>query len=353
MTHASISQFPLELIEEIIDQLSDDANALQTCSTVSRAWMKRSRYHLFSTFRVRTNTFTDFTNFLPNSQDAHKNQPDTRPPLTDAVLSTVRVLYLGGKSYGLKPLLTLGSLQAILRALPNLRRLHLNTIRLDVSQFVPSTKPRALDELALVSVDASSASSDGGELLALLSLFSRIDSLFLRFVHFNDYPVTTADAQEHPTILASTLPHFPSKLEVRDLRLHIPRHTVFFLELFKRTPTRRTLRSLYVTSRATEKFEAIGSFCKNADIGRSLEKLEVDLKYCIPRTSVIMTHSANLLTSYSWYRKRDRYTASVLHRPPNSVAGNHALGPVPHAQHRFGRVQHLRHHTPPDMCRPA
>ena len=68
-----------------------------------------------------------------------------------------------------------------------------------------------------------------------------------------------------------------------------------------RKVTRRTLRSLRVTCRTTEKFEAIGSLCKDADIGRSLEKLEVDLKYCIPRTPVLVIYTGYSLTFHFYH----------------------------------------------------
>ncbi|KAJ3552940.1 hypothetical protein NM688_g3885 [Phlebia brevispora] len=59
------------------------------------------------------------------------------------------------------------------------------------------------------------------------------------------------------------------------------------------------LRSLRVTCRSTEKFEAIGAFFRDTDIGRSLERLEVDFKYCIPQniTDIALLHSINSLQS--------------------------------------------------------
>ena len=276
--HSLNSQLPPELIDHIIDKLSDDVTSLKACTTVCRAWISRSRFHLFSTFRVGgpAEAFLTFLDFLQNVSAkyvATENGPSG--------LSMVRALALDGKGLAQKPLLTLGTLQAILRYLPGLRTLHLTALQLDDRDFVPA-KPVPLVELAVVSVDAHCPTSAGSELLALLSLFSCIDSLLLRFVHFNHFPLTHGEARDHP-LLTTRRSVFPGTLEVRDLRLHLPRHTVFFLELFRRIAPRKPPTSLRVTCRSTEKFEAIGAFCRDADIARSLERLEVDLKYCIPR----------------------------------------------------------------------
>ena len=265
---------PSELVDTVIDNLADDVASLKACTLVCGTWINRSRYHLFSTLRVggRQSAFGDFLHTFIN--DAGH---------TSKSLFMVRTLSLDGKGLAQKPRLTLGTLQSMLRSMPNMRCLHLSTVRLDDADLV-HPKPVPIDILTLVSVDACSSSSRGEELLAVLSLFSRIDSLLLRFVHFNHYPLTYGEARKH-VLLTPSYARYPSKLEVTNLHLHLPRHTVFFLELFRRSVTRYTLSSLRVTCRTTEKFEAIGAFCADPDIGRTLEKLEIDLKYNIPRTS--------------------------------------------------------------------
>lgn len=275
-----ISLLPPELVDGILDRISDDLTSLKACTTVCKGWINRSRYHLFSSLRVcgTSDGFVGFANFLENTTSSAYDAAGGSPTGLPVV---VRSLCLDGKGSGQKPCLTFGTLQSIIRRLPNLCALHFTVLRLDDQDFTPA-KPVPLEVLTLVSVDASSPASAGDEFLALLSLFSTIDSVFLRFVHFNRYPITHGDALVHPS-LAHDHERFPAKLQVRNLRLHLPRHTAFFLELIRRTATRRTLTSLRVTSRTTEKFEAIGAFCKDAEIGRTLQQLEVDLKYCIPR----------------------------------------------------------------------
>ncbi|KAJ7726156.1 hypothetical protein DFH07DRAFT_970604 [Mycena maculata] len=44
-----MNTFPTELIEQVIDNLSDDAFSIASCGLVCRQWTPRSRYHLFAT----------------------------------------------------------------------------------------------------------------------------------------------------------------------------------------------------------------------------------------------------------------------------------------------------------------
>ena len=49
-------QLPQELIEGIIDYLSDDCQTLETCSLVATTWLARSRRHLFSRISLNPTT---------------------------------------------------------------------------------------------------------------------------------------------------------------------------------------------------------------------------------------------------------------------------------------------------------
>jgi hypothetical protein len=44
-----IIRFPQELVDEIIDYLGEDSDALKACSLVCQAWVSRCRSHLFET----------------------------------------------------------------------------------------------------------------------------------------------------------------------------------------------------------------------------------------------------------------------------------------------------------------
>jgi hypothetical protein len=54
------TQLPQELVEAILDHLADDLRSLKACSLVSRIWLSRSRFHLFETCRLMSNTISDF-----------------------------------------------------------------------------------------------------------------------------------------------------------------------------------------------------------------------------------------------------------------------------------------------------
>ncbi|KAG5734674.1 hypothetical protein E4T56_gene18686 [Termitomyces sp. T112] len=56
---------PSELVDLIIDQLADDRVALNTCSLISRSWVARSRYHLFSDVLLTTKNCDDIFGILP------------------------------------------------------------------------------------------------------------------------------------------------------------------------------------------------------------------------------------------------------------------------------------------------
>ncbi|KAK0457082.1 uncharacterized protein EV420DRAFT_1748967 [Desarmillaria tabescens] len=56
-----MSEIPTEIMEQIIDELSDDREALVASLSVSRAFHSRARYHLFQTVRLETES--DFNQF--------------------------------------------------------------------------------------------------------------------------------------------------------------------------------------------------------------------------------------------------------------------------------------------------
>ncbi|KAG6889205.1 hypothetical protein C0995_002665 [Termitomyces sp. Mi166 len=58
---------PSELIDLIIDQVADDRVVLNTCSLISRSWLARSRYHLFSDVLITTKNCKDILSMPPPS----------------------------------------------------------------------------------------------------------------------------------------------------------------------------------------------------------------------------------------------------------------------------------------------
>ncbi|KAJ7841056.1 hypothetical protein B0H14DRAFT_2783596 [Mycena olivaceomarginata] len=58
-------RFPQELVDEIIDYLGEDSDALKACSLVCRAWVSRCRSHLFETYAlVPDSNILGFCDFL-------------------------------------------------------------------------------------------------------------------------------------------------------------------------------------------------------------------------------------------------------------------------------------------------
>ncbi|KAJ7040691.1 hypothetical protein C8F04DRAFT_948236 [Mycena alexandri] len=58
------SQFPQELVDEVIECLYDDPQSLRACSLVSRAWVPRSRSYLFKTCNLVPKGIRVFSDFV-------------------------------------------------------------------------------------------------------------------------------------------------------------------------------------------------------------------------------------------------------------------------------------------------
>jgi hypothetical protein len=64
---AQAADAPPELIYMIMDHLHADPRSLAVCSTVCRAWLPPTRYHLFSTVRISPPTANGFLELLQSS----------------------------------------------------------------------------------------------------------------------------------------------------------------------------------------------------------------------------------------------------------------------------------------------
>ncbi|KAI1782669.1 hypothetical protein LXA43DRAFT_957125 [Ganoderma leucocontextum] len=56
---AALPYLPLEVEEIIIDQLSDNTNALRSCTLTRRSWVTRSQFHLLQAIRIKTRAQLD------------------------------------------------------------------------------------------------------------------------------------------------------------------------------------------------------------------------------------------------------------------------------------------------------
>lgn len=59
-------QFPQELTDKVVDH-STDNKALKTCGLVCKAWLPRSRYHLFSRVILTAQNLTSFVDLIDSS----------------------------------------------------------------------------------------------------------------------------------------------------------------------------------------------------------------------------------------------------------------------------------------------
>ncbi|RDX40401.1 hypothetical protein OH76DRAFT_1304203, partial [Lentinus brumalis] len=60
---------PLEVEENVIDQLSRDVKSLRSCALTCHGWLPRARYHLVASIRVRSRedlySICDYFSFNP------------------------------------------------------------------------------------------------------------------------------------------------------------------------------------------------------------------------------------------------------------------------------------------------
>ncbi|RPD68405.1 hypothetical protein L226DRAFT_447118, partial [Lentinus tigrinus ALCF2SS1-7] len=75
---------PLEVAENIIDQLSDDVRTLRSCALTCRGWLPRSRYQLMSSIGIHSAddpaSMYNYFRAHPRLTDAVRSVTVTRPP---------------------------------------------------------------------------------------------------------------------------------------------------------------------------------------------------------------------------------------------------------------------------------
>ncbi len=200
----TIPSIPQEITESIIDDvhLKSDITTLKSCSLVCRAWIPRSRFHLFSKMRIilsRTNgdALQHFAAFLTSSTAACTALPLGFPPAIDYIRelrisdpfrsnisnpSAIRPQQDPEEIYYIPDSLpehTMSDLEFILAALPCLQALNLD-ISLGVGKGLSGAiKPISLDRLT-INVDS--------DLSVMLRLFSSIRTLHL-IAPMNEMPL--------------------------------------------------------------------------------------------------------------------------------------------------------------------
>jgi hypothetical protein len=121
------TSIPQEIIDQFIDHLYNDWEALKTCALVCRAWVPSSRYHLFGHVNIRVSECARFSDlighldhplctFAPSvrrlfifADDEHPTPIDLRPGWVDPLipyltkLTSVKTLVaykIGGRTFG-------------------------------------------------------------------------------------------------------------------------------------------------------------------------------------------------------------------------------------------------------------
>jgi hypothetical protein len=79
MAPLGLSDAPQELIDEIIDRCSGDKRTLIACSLISRAWVYRTRKHLFSTLTLTDKTLPVWCGIVVAPPAATGSEPQSIP----------------------------------------------------------------------------------------------------------------------------------------------------------------------------------------------------------------------------------------------------------------------------------
>jgi len=66
-------QLPQELVEDVVDCLSNDRPVLESCSLVATTWLPRSRHHLFNRVSLNGDTAKKWCSAIPPGPDGPSN----------------------------------------------------------------------------------------------------------------------------------------------------------------------------------------------------------------------------------------------------------------------------------------
>jgi len=221
---------PPELVDEAIDHLWDDPEALQSCSLTCRAWAPSTRLHLFRTVRVRSEEdCTSLSTLLESS-----------PVIARCVRKlTVSAEYGGvdeANQRGVEDDVWVNSAVGLVQKLERVSTLALSRMRWDA--LLPETKRafqgmfRAVKTLFIFEVRFA-ASAD---VLNFLSGFPQLHELYFHGVSWErdsspSSPVRTGgeermnlsylflDPRSSPTLVAEWLLNHPSEKRLRNIQL--------------------------------------------------------------------------------------------------------------------------------------
>lgn len=224
LSYNGAQRVPLDIWDLVIDAAADDLSTMKACATTCRAFLHRSRYHLFKRVTVRTGKVAEIliSTFQrdPDIRSAIRElQLDSSNPVPDWVIHTVRTLL--PMLFNLRKLL-LRSMQLSHPALPEL----LSMARYTVSSL----------DLTLCKFDSFAA------FVRLVLALPYIKDLALNFISFDAaQPIAVADADLQ----------LPSMSEIMLSTLRLQEHPLQrwmgpLLRWLRNTPTHSSLRKLHL-----------------------------------------------------------------------------------------------------------
>ena len=260
-----VPRVPAELADMVLDQLSTDVDTLRKASTVCKAWLPRSRVHLFRKVCV-TSDFDEFLEFL-------RSETQVQPYIRTLVLKGPD-LYEIDEPQAPQTTLPPHTIADIVALLPRLEVLQLQNVSLHDHKCdgmhaapAPLFPPRTLGALQLMNV--GSLSDTTNDIFGVLGLFSEIHFLHLAAV---------AHILHDPTAHAPQLPDTPlPQLRVHALKLE-DTHTDIYYKAIRATDSKEVLRRIEVECSSDEHATALAEFLEYA--GGGLEHLALDFTHC-------------------------------------------------------------------------
>ena len=180
MAKSSLREIPQEMIDEIIDLCSADKKTLITCSLVSRAWVYRTRKHLFSTLELTDKTLITWSRVilapLPRTTRPHTSSPYPSSWLPSCVTTLKLFPTYSPASNNFEAALLRAN--AHLSAFTNLKTLTLSAVWLQ--SFREASLGACFGSLAKTVRELKlSMCSLGEKFFAFLKLFTHLESLEL------------------------------------------------------------------------------------------------------------------------------------------------------------------------------
>jgi hypothetical protein len=248
------SIFAPEISDLIIDQLSDDPEALQTCARLSRMWTARSRYYLFKHVEISTQSRKRTKAFFKLLRSPHQT-----------IKHFIRSLTITHSPSNSRTILDSRLDEWTMDAVPDLilltsvRALTLNIVQLEESLpslFIPCFQ-EVLTDLTIQ-----------GHFTCVQSDFESFVCSFTRLRH-----LTLNHLGDLHTYI-NVLSHLPSTLHTLHLFCDIQSPSLQWFSWMVPMPP---LRTIHVTGLSSWMFRPAGEVMRG--VGSHLEHLELDLSY--------------------------------------------------------------------------